>query len=349
MRRFEQSKGMPSGSGGSDPGAIKAPSDLMFAQVMSQTRMAITLADPHKPDHPLVFANKAFCNLTGYAAEEVIGRNCRFLQGEGTSETRKSAIRSALERNEVIVTELRNYRKDGTPFWNALHIGPVFDNDGELLYYYGSQWDVTNVHAARADEEIARMLSRELSHRMKNMFSVMNAIVAMTGRGETDALAATEKISGRIMALGRAHEATLVSASGTEPVDLAPMLSTVLDPYDRGDRIALSGSPVRLDSNTVSMLGLALHELAINAIKYGALSDPDGHVSLSWTCEPESEEDLLTLTWRERGGPAVHAPEELGLGSGIIASLLASADGAINYDWAPDGVVAVISLPLPRR
>ena len=344
---------MPAGVDGSDLAAIKAPPGLMFAQVMSQTRMAITLADPNQPDQPLIFANSAFCTLTGYAAEEVIGRNCRFLQGPGTDPARTAAIREALEREEVIVTELRNYRKDGTPFWNALHIGPIYDDNGKLLYYYGSQWDVSNVHAARAEEEHARMLSRELSHRMKNMFSVMNAIVAMTGRGETDAEVVTDKISGRIMALGRAHEATLASASGAGPVDLAPMLTTVLSPYDRGDRIALSGPPLRLDSNTVSMLGLALHELAINAIKYGALSTTDGRVALSWTCTPNEggngDEDLLTLEWRERAGPAVTAPDRLGLGSGIVSNLLRSADGEISYQWAASGVVATIRLPVPRR
>ena len=347
-REFEQAAAMPTEGTGSDPEAITAPKDLMFAQVMSQTRMAISMSDPRQPDDPLVFANRAFCNLTGYEPNEVIGRNCRFLQGPDTDPAKVAEIREALRDHRVIVTELLNYRKDGTPFWNALHIGPIFDDEGEVIYHYGSQWDVSNVQAARAEEQHARALSRELSHRMKNMFSVMNAIVQMTGRAETEASIATEKISGRIMALGRAHEATLASASGTEPVDLAPMLSTVLTPYDQGDRIAFSGPPARLDNNAVSMLGLTLHELAINATKYGALSVADGHVALNWTIEPRDDEDVLVFHWRERGGPPVEEPGRMGLGGSIVVSLLQSADGDISYDWDEAGITATIRLPLPK-
>ena len=343
---FEQAKATP--GGGEADGPVPVPPDLELPHVLHQTRMAIAVADPRQEDTPLVFVNRAFCSLTGYEASEVIGRNCRFLQGPKTDQRHRARIGEALAAREVIVTEILNYRKDGTPFWNALHVGPIFDEAGELIYYYGSQWDVSNVHAARAEQSTARELARELSHRMKNMFSGMNAIVSMTGRNETDALVATEKISGRIMALGRAHEATLASAGGAEPVDLAPMLTTVLSPYDRSDRIAFGGPPARLDNNAVSMLGLALHELAINATKYGALSVPEGRVTLSWTSEPSGEEDMLILRWLERGGPPAPEPTRLGLGSGIVANLLNSADGDIAYAWAQVGLTATIRLPLPR-
>ena len=348
-KEFDQATAMPGERIGSDASTLDAPSDLMFSEVMSQTRMAIALSDPNQPDDPLVFVNKAFCNLTGYDPDEVLGRNCRFLQGEGTDPQKVAELGKAIKERQVTVTELLNYRKDGTPFWNALHVSPVYGENGEHLYNYGSQWDVSNVHAARADEAHARNLSRELSHRMKNMFSVMNAIVQMTGRAETDALTASDKISGRIMALGRAHEATLASASGTEPVDLAPMLSTVLGPYDQGDRIAFAGVPVRIDNNAVSMLGLTLHELAINAMKYGALSNDEGRVALSWDTEADEEEDRILLRWRERGGPQVAAPARPGLGRGIIGNLLAAADGSIDYDWDEAGLTAVITIPLPKE
>ena len=346
-KEFEQAGAMPKAAN-SRPARLAVPPDLLLPQVLSQTRMAISIADPREPDTPLVFVNDAFCGLTGYAPDEVLGRNCRFLQGPDTDRRQVAKIAQALADEDVIVAEVLNYRKDGTAFWNALHVGPVYDEAGELLYYYGSQWDVSNVRMARAEERQARELSRELSHRMKNMFSVMNAIVSMTGRSESDALVATEKISGRIMALGRAHEATLASATGTEAVDLGPMLATVLGPYDRSDRIAFSGPPARLDNNAVSMLGLALHELAINAMKYGSLSVPEGHVALSWSSEPGEQEDTLVLSWLERGGPPAPKPTHVGLGSGIVANLLRSADGDISYAWAEAGLTATIRMPLPR-
>ena len=326
-------------------------SDFMFEQAMAQTRMAITLADPHREDCPLVFVNRAFCQLTGYDAKEVLGRNCRFLQGPGTDPREVKAVAEALKAEEVIVTEILNYRKDGTSFWNALHVGPIYSEEtGELLYFFGSQWDVSEVHAARADEYHAKMLARELSHRMKNMFSVINAIVGMTGRSETDPRETAEKIQGRVMALGRAHEATLATASGTEPVDLSRMLATVLSPYDVADRIAFAGPEIRLDTSVVSMLALTLHELAINATKHGSLSASAGRVSLDWkTGRDEAEdEEILILTWTERGGPTLsETPDHKGLGGGIVDDLLTSAGGGISYDWKPEGLAATIHMALP--
>ncbi|MBB4657610.1 PAS domain-containing protein [Parvularcula dongshanensis] len=340
---------VPRGSADGFAGA----SGIMFEQAMVQTRMAVCLSDPRRADMPIVFANRAFCDLTGYALEEVLGRNCRFLQGADTNPDRVAEIKDALARRDVIVTELVNYRKDGTPFWNALHLGPIYDDDGELMYFFGSQWDVTDVHAARADELHAKMMARELSHRMKNMFSVINAIVHMTGRSASSATEASEKISGRLMALGRAHEATLDSASGAELVNLGPMLATVLTPYADAERIAFAGPEVRLTSNAVSMLALTLHELSINATKYGALREDageTGRVLLSWRIEPDPAEqggELLILSWRERGGPLVtEAPTRTGLGGNIVTSLLHAADGQIEYEWKRAGLEATIRLPL---
>lgn len=328
-------------------------SRLTFKQVFGQTRMAMAVSDPNLPDNPLVFVNEAFCRLTGYSREEAEGRNCRFLQGPETDPERVAEIRSALEDERVVVTEIKNYRRDGTAFWNALHVGPIYDEDGKLIHHFASQWDVSDVHSARAEEKTAKTLARELSHRMKNMFAVMNAIVSMTGREEETGRGAAAKISGRIMALGRAHEATL-NTSETEPVDLAPMLGTVLRPYAADDRLAFGGPPVRLDSNLVSMLSLTLHELAINAIKHGALADEagdEGRVTLSWRAEdaPDGGPERLTMEWRERGGPLVTepAPDAEGAGSGIVANLLPSAGGSLEHDWDPDGLVVTMSLPLP--
>jgi PAS domain S-box-containing protein len=114
-------------------------------------------ADPHGrvpvrspcTDAPIVFVNRAFRWLTGYDEQDIIGRNCRFLQGPGTDPEAVARIRTALANEDVVVVELLNYRKDGTAFWNALHLGPIYDAQGRLIYYFGSQWDVSDVRAAR--------------------------------------------------------------------------------------------------------------------------------------------------------------------------------------------------------
>ena len=326
-------------------------SGVLFEQAMAQTRMAICLTDPNEKDDPIVFANRAFRELTGYEEEEVLGYNCRFLQGEDTDPKTVAKIRDALRAEEVVVVEILNYRKDGTPFWNALHLGPIYDDQDRLKYFFGSQWDVTDVHAARADEKHARTMSRELSHRMKNMFSVVGGIVAVTGRayGFGDA---SDAIVDRIQALGRAYEPTLDEAS-LGSIEVGQAIRAVLAPYgtdgdeaDKG-RMRLVGNGVRTDPNVVSTLGLALHELATNAIKYGALSVPEGYVTVDWRLEESGGEDNLRVEWREASGPPVaEPPAGQGTGMGIIDTLLELADGEMRREWEREGLRATITLPV---
>ena len=116
--------------------------DPLIAAVWA-TRMPIVVSDPRLADNPVVFCNDAFCRLTGYARAEVIGRNCRFLQGPETDQDALRRIRAAVRDAATIEIDVRNHRRDGTPFWNRLQIGPVHDAAGELAYFYASQIDVT--------------------------------------------------------------------------------------------------------------------------------------------------------------------------------------------------------------
>lgn len=114
-----------------------------FAGAVRATRMPMMITDPRRPDNPIVFVNDAFSKLTGYQRDEILGRNCRFLQGPQTNREDVARIRDAIERRIPIELDLRNHRKDGTVFWNRLLVSPVFDANGELTYYFASQFDVT--------------------------------------------------------------------------------------------------------------------------------------------------------------------------------------------------------------
>jgi len=230
-------------------------SGVLFEQAMAQTRMAICLCDPNDPELPIVFANRAFRRLTGYSEEEIIGRNCRFLQGPKTDPEPVTRIRKAISNEDVVVVELLNYRKNGTTFWNALHLGPIYNDAGELVYFFGSQWDVSDVRAARAEEQHAREMARELSHRMKNMFAVISGIVNVTGRARGVQQEAAE-INSRIQALGRAYETTLDDASSGS-IDIGEAIKAVLLPYDRDEtRLRLEGNGVRMPFTVISIVGL---------------------------------------------------------------------------------------------
>lgn len=115
----------------------------------------VTLADPDQEDCPIVYANKAFERLTGYGQDEIIGKNCRFLQGTDKDQPELQRLRDALKKHEAITVTLRNYRKDGTLFHNHLAITPLRDNKGGLLYYLGVQYDIT--YKIDADSEIRKL------------------------------------------------------------------------------------------------------------------------------------------------------------------------------------------------
>jgi len=330
--------------------AFAEATGVLFEQAMAQTRMAICLCDPHRPDIPIIFVNRAFRTLTGYIEDHIIGQNCRFLQGPGTDREAVARIRQAIRNEDVVVVELLNYRKDGTPFWNALHLGPIYDAAGNLLYFFGSQWDVSDVRAARADERHARELARELSHRMKNMFAVIGGIVNFTGRTRGIESEARE-INDRIQALGRAYETTLDEAS-SGAIEVGQAIRSVLGPYDPdGCRIEFHGNGLHSDFSSVSVLGLSLHELAVDAVKRGALSRPDGKVTITWQRNGALGSPTIVIDWVEQGGPPLdpeHA-EETSAAPSIVDRMLGMARGNIMREWHRDGLRATLRLPLREQ
>ncbi|WP_246447670.1 PAS domain-containing protein [Novosphingobium flavum] len=131
---------------------------LSLLEMIARSATAAVLSDPRQPDNPIVACNRAFEELTGYAEAEILGRNCRFLAGAGTDPAASAALREAIARRQPVLTEIVNYRKDGTPFRNAVMIAPIFGDDGEVIHFVGSQVEVTG---AVRDGEDRRRAARE--------------------------------------------------------------------------------------------------------------------------------------------------------------------------------------------
>ncbi|MBK5968466.1 MULTISPECIES: PAS domain-containing protein [Thiorhodovibrio] len=134
-----------------DPGLIP----FVLSQILDTVVNGVTLSDPDQPDNPIVYANEAFELITGYDRNEILGRNCRFLQGEDHDQPELGRIREALEEQKSVTITLRNYRKDGSLFYNQFTIRPLFDREDKLIYYLGIQYDVTE--QVKAKEELARL------------------------------------------------------------------------------------------------------------------------------------------------------------------------------------------------
>lgn len=120
----------------------------ILTQILDYCVNGVTLSDPDLPDNPIIYANKAFEAITGYTKAEIIGLNCRFLQGTDTVQPEIRELHQALQDNKSVVVTLRNYRKNGELFYNRLSVSPLFDNQGKVIYFLGVQYDITqNINA----------------------------------------------------------------------------------------------------------------------------------------------------------------------------------------------------------
>jgi PAS domain S-box-containing protein len=127
----------------------------VLTQILDSCVNGVTLADPDLEDMPIVYANKAFEDITGYTQEEIVGRNCRFLQGGDVNQPELPKLRAAIEKKEPVEVTLRNYRKNGELFHNRLVIKPLFDNKGQVVYFLGIQYDISK--QVQAEEEISKL------------------------------------------------------------------------------------------------------------------------------------------------------------------------------------------------
>lgn len=157
--------------------------------LLASVAEGITVSDPSQPDMPLIYANQGFLSMTGYSEAEVLGRNCRFLQGPGSSRSTCQQIRSAIEARQSLVTEILNYRKDGSSFWNQLSLTPVGGPDGELQYYVGVQLDVS---PRKQLETVQRDFLDNAAHEFKTPLTIIQGI-AETLQRQPGLEAATRK------------------------------------------------------------------------------------------------------------------------------------------------------------
>lgn len=301
--------------------------------------MPMAVTDPRQPDNPIVLANQAFLDLTGYSAEDVIGRNCRFLQGEGTSAATVAEIRTAIAEERDFTIEILNYKKDGTAFWNQLHVSAIHDDEGKLLYFFASQDDVTEFRKVQVLEATEHRLLKEVDHRARNVLAVVNGIVRLS-RSEDAALYAAA-IQHRVQALAGAH--TLLADRGWHEVGLEQILRQQVDVLGLG-RVHVAGPDVMVSAFVVQPLALVIHELLFNAMLHGALSDPQGTVSVSWV--GSAQYGGFELTWVEANGPAPSEARRSGFGTMMMKGMIEKQlRGKIRRDWTDRGLTISIVVP----
>jgi PAS domain S-box-containing protein len=283
------------------------PSEDPFAAAFKATRMPMLITDPRQPDNPIIFCNKAFSTLTGYSMDELIGRNCRLLQGPETDPKAVASLREAVAGERDVALDILNYRKDGSTFWNALFVSPVRDASGEVIYFFASQLDFTNIKSKEvqlaqarlsAEEEVARrtrdlsealqaktMLVHEVDHRVKNNLLTIASIVKLQARmSENDVVKRTLfSVLNRVEALSTVQR-KLFKNNDLGRFDVADfakdLIEDLVGALKRDDiRVTTDLAPVLVPSVKASPLALIVNELVLDAVRRG-LSDGGGEIHL---------------------------------------------------------------------
>ena len=265
-----------------------------------------------------------------------------FWQGEGNAQA--TAAVAAAKAGETFKFRNAANTAKGTPRYWDVQVSPIRGADGAISHLLSISRDITEEWSAgellRQNAEKQKFLAEELTHRAKNTLATVLGIAAQTFRGEAHKERLTA-FQGRVQTLSDAYNILQADWSLTA---IGPVVEAALAPYRTGHgRITVTGpEQYELRPNQALTLALAVNELATNAMKYGALSVPSGHIGITWTVD-----SLFEFEWRETGGPEVLPPSRSGFGSRLIKSLLAQDfGGAVDLRYEPAGLVCRLRAPL---
>ena len=312
-----------------------------------------TLADalPHMvwsslPDGYFDYFNALWYEFTGTDAASAEGDQWQALVHDDDREIVTQAWRHSLATGQPCEIEYRLRGKDGTYCWMLGRAQPVHNSEGAIVRWIGT-W--TDIHDAKEHAGQIEVLSRELSHRIKNIFAVINSLISMSARQQPEHRDFANRIKHRIAALGRAHEFVRPHSENSQQqvlaVTLHGLVGEILAPYPAFDagRIEIVGDDVEVDDRSATPLALLVHELATNATKYGALGDGGGRVML----RSQLDGHRLTIEWREVGGPSVSGePASSGFGTTLTEiSIRDQLNGSLQREWNEEGLRVVASIP----
>ncbi len=222
---------------------------------------------------------------------------------------------------------------------------PMRDKADKIVRWFGT---CTDIHDQKVASEQRELISHELSHRIKNIFSVISGLIMVSSRQHPEIKHVADDLRNRVMALSKAHEFVRPHSGASqlrqEQTSLHGMLEELLAPYQSaaGDRIRISGDDPGMDDQSATPLALLFHELGTNAAKYGALSSEHGFITLT----ARIEDDRTTLQWHEFGGPKVNGYSAAGFGSKLIAmSVDQQLGGTIQREWLEDGLKVTVNIP----
>ena len=348
---------------GREPGnaATQSPEDALVGlpdtvalQLIARSPFSLVVTDPGLPDNPIIYANHAFFQTTGYTVRHAIGRNCRFLQGPGTDPATVARIRAAIAAEAEITVDILNYTAAGAPFWNRLLIAPLSDPTGQTRYCLGVQ---KPLGTERPIDDHTREALREVQHRVKNHLALVVSLIRMEGRGVEDG-SPFQMLARRVEGLRLLYdELTYREGENAGAIELGGFLTRVagavaaLDP--RGAiAVTRSGETLTVPADMAVQLGLIVSELCANSLRHAFAEDGRGTIVLNLSrpspgaLRVEVSDRPVTPARRDDVGDEETAlGKPGGLGARIVAQLVRNLGGRVESRLGPQGMTTVIEVP----
>lgn len=318
--------------------------DLETTAVTQSPELNVLFGYPPETFMTLAMARACYNpgELERLAVERHTAEAVRDRAADGAYEPRKSGALSSGDDRTQVQAEVAITARDGKPKRLMLRAQYAVSPEGKPRLT-GLLFDITETKLA---EERSVMVARELQHRVKNSIAVIGALAAQSFRAKADVESGLRNFMGRLSALAAAND--LILSGDTATADLRTLAKKITQPYQAGSdtRFAFEGPELRLQPHSATAAGMVLHELCTNAVKYGALSLPGGQVSIRWV---NLAPDTLQMTWEERYGPPVTAPQRRGFGFRLLENVIkADLNGTLALDFKPLGLVCRIEMSISR-
>lgn len=320
-------------------------SERRFAALFGQAAVGLSEVTP---DGRFQRVNESMGRILGRSPESLVGLTIADVtHPDDVAETWSKLEGSVSGDGASYEIEKRYLRPDGEAVWAVTHVARLIQDDGRPGDMFAVTTDITE---RKEQERIRAWLIAELNHRVKNNLATVQALAHHTRLSTASAEEFERVFNARLMALSRAHD--LLMRETWTSAGLGDLVDQTLAPFriDDGRRFVISGPEVRFSPTAAVTMTLALHELATNSARYGALSSAEGRVVAEWSVKHAPEGDVVHFEWRESGGPPVAPPARRGFGSRLIERGAArELGGQVNLLFAPEGVVCDFHLPLSRK
>jgi len=322
--------------------------EARYRAVFDQAAMGVARV---APDGRLLEVNDRFCTMLSYSREELTDMNFQQITHPDDLNSNITLTRALLAGAiETYSLEKRYVAKGGQVIWNNLTVALVRNGAGEPDYFISIIDDIGARKQAEAEQKRyqgqLRLMINELNHRVKNTLATVQSMASQTLRGESDPDVVYEKLEARLLGLSQAHD--VLTRERWHGAELRDVAERALGPFAGATtgQIRIEGPAAWLAPGAALSMALIFHELATNAVKYGALSVPEGRVELTWMLEGPA----LTVTWAEAGGPPVTPPTRRGFGTRLIErGLRGELRGSVAMTYAPEGLICIMKAQLAER